>query len=178
MLIMQNTYRFIVLIVGIQFSILLLSGCGFKLRGSGYETVSGQTVFLQSYQPYGSLTKNIREKLDRFVNIADVSEASQTDNDGIQITDLTTQKKTISVDANGRPAEYQTIISVAVTYHLKGKRQQEQFSLQRDYRFNSTNSLAHDRELELITDEMLYELSGRIVGQFIRQLSEQKIDET
>jgi len=165
-------------IIAILVAQLLLSGCGFKLRGAGHETVAGQTVFLLSNAPYGLLSNNIRARLGSFVSVKNASFVS-ADTNGIQIINTKTQKETVSVDVNGRPAEYRSIISVNVSFHFNNKQQLEkQFAAQRDYRYVSNNSLAHDRELEMITAEMYDDLSARIVESFLRQLSEQRINET
>ncbi|MCP3675935.1 MAG: hypothetical protein GY829_15910 [Gammaproteobacteria bacterium] len=162
--------------------LLLLSSCGFKLRGSGFESLEGQSVFLLSENPYGDLERNIRKKLSLYsVSTAAPSVVNEGERNGIRIINIKTKKTVISVDINGRPAEYETIITVDANFYFQGRHsqnkhlqdkqeQQNHFSVQRDYRYKSTNNLAHDKELEILTSEMTNELSQRMVEQFLRQL--------
>ena len=52
-----------VLIIQIMATQLFLAGCGFKPRGSGYDSIDGQQVILVSEDPYGSLERNIKAAL-------------------------------------------------------------------------------------------------------------------
>lgn len=151
-------------------SLLLVAGCGFKPRGSGYETLAGQQVVLQSMNNYGPLERSIREQFSTFSIHTDTLH-ELGDNNGIQIKTVKLSKNTVSVDATGRPAEYETIINVEVIFHLKNNQQHRQkFSVRRDYRYDKNNTLAHDRELEILISEMNDDLAHRIVVTFLGQL--------
>ena len=166
----------VVLLVG-----LLFSGCGFKPRGSGYGHHAGQTVLLLSKDPYGLLERRIRERLIRFdiiteggVQQSNNDNTKPIENNSIRINSIKLQKEVISVDINGRPAEYENQITVDTSFHYSAKQNQiNQFSVQRDYRYDSTNNLAHDRELEILTLEMYDNLAIRIVDSYLRELSAQ-----
>lgn len=186
----RNTFKSMTIVMVIFFiPSLLLSGCGFKLRGSGFESLESQTVFLLSENPYGALERNIRKKLSLYsmnvTNSSLVVEGStsisdkESEQSGIRIIDIKTNKVPISVDVNGRPVEYETVMSVNVNFYFKDRHyqdkqeQQNHFSVRRDYQYSSNNNnLAHDKELELLTSEMANELSQRIVEQFLRQLTD------
>lgn len=171
------------LLVMLFTSLVLIYGCGFKARGVGYENIAGQQVQLLSENPYGPLERNIKNKLNHYSIITNTRFVDGTnfelENDGIKIINIKLNKEPISVDANGRPAEYEMIISVDAFFYFrkftlsdkKGTRQQ--FSERRDYRYTSNNNLAHDRELQTLTAEMYDDLSRRIIEQFLRQLSSQ-----
>ena len=172
----------------------LTTGCGFKLRGSGYETVSGKTVFLQSKNPYGPLllifvrrcrvARSIKEKFSAYdltvkttYQVAPESGKEvdsipvTTEQDGITVISIASKQSPISVDANGQPAEYQTMINAKVSFLIKSKQYLKHFSVRRDYRYDKNNALAHTRELEILTTEMFDDLGQRITTQFLRQLS-------
>ena len=156
-------------------SLLLLSGCGFKPRGSGFESLEGQSIFLLSENPYGELERNIRKNLSLYSMSVENESVSdkEIERNGIRIINIKVNKVAISVDVNGRPAEYETIITVDANFYFKDKQeQQNQFSVRRDYQYKSNNNLAHDKELEILTSEMTSELSQRIVEQFLRQLTD------
>jgi len=163
-------------------SLMSLTSCGFTPRGSGFERLSGEQVELVSENPYGSLERSIMEKfrnfsIDASTTHLDKSASKSIDKNGnaIQILYVEYSKKTLSVDATGRPAEYDSIINVDVIFYLNERAKQlKHFSVQRDYRFEKTNSLAHDRELDILTAEMLDDLGERIVSQFLSQVSKQQ----
>ena len=164
-------------------SIFLVSGCGFKPRGSGYGAIAGQTILLLSEDPYGMLERRIKEKLSNFdidtdgeAKLLTHSSSILTEKNAIRIKSIKSRKEIISVDINGRPAEYESIITVNTSFQYANNQQQEsQFSVQRDYRYDSTNNLAHDRELEILTSEMYNNLAQRIVDKYLRELSEQSL---
>jgi len=63
------------------------------------------------------------------------------------------------------------VITVNSIFIFKEIKKLQQYSVRRDYRYDSNSSLAHDRELEMLTAEMTEELAQRITEQFLRQLS-------
>jgi len=166
-------------------SLMLLTSCGFKPRGSGFERLSGEHVELVSENPYGSLERRIMEKFRNFSIDASTTYLDKSaDHDidkvvnSIQILTVEYSKEILSVDATGRPAEYDSIINVDVVFHLTDREKQfKHFIVQRDYRFENTNSLAHDGELVILTKEMLDDLGERIVSQFLSQVSKQQFSE-
>ncbi len=171
----RKTFKSFTAVVIFFTLLLLLSGCGFKLRGSGFESLNGQSVFLLSENPYGELERNIRKNLSLYsvsVENGSVSD-KESEKNGIRIINIKANKVAISVDVNGRPAGYEIIITVDADFYFHDKQeQQNHFSVRRDYQYKSNNNLAHDKELEILTSEMTTELSQRIVEQFLRQLTD------
>ena len=184
----QITFKLVVIAL---MSSLLLFGCGFKPRGSGYESLEGQQIILFSENPFGALERSIKTTLGaysvnvetstalHFLPVTEISSQGTYQEKGIQknaiqITDIKFQKNILSVDINGRPAEYETLITVDVSYIFKSSVQEsiqhQQFSAQRDYRYDKNNTLADDRELEKLISEMNDDLGKRIVAQFSRLL--------
>jgi len=169
-------------------SSLLLLSCGFTPRGSGYESLEGQEIILFSENPFGQLERSIKTTLAAYsvkletstalYSKSAVDEVNQQINiqkNAIQISNIHFQKNILSVDLNGRPAEYETLITVDVSYIFMSSVQQkqiqiQQFSAQRDYRYDQNNTLADDRELEKLITEIYDDLGKRIVAQFSRLL--------
>jgi len=175
-----NLFKFVVLATALQ---LTLSGCGFQLRGSGLETTAGQTIFLIGTNPYGVLERKIKSKLRAAsTNIEyqyneNNKSSGSVDNNSIEILRQQTRRETISVDANGRPAEYETIITIIAKFSYKEDQQEiKTFTVGRDYRYNSENNLAYDRETETIISEMYEDLSNRLVSLYLKQLSKRITD--
>lgn len=162
-------------------SLLLLSGCGFKPRGSGYDALSGQQIILFTDNPFGALERSIKATLRAYAvdistsSLAGSPDLPNSDDNGIQISHIQIDKNVLSVDVNGRPVEYETLISVTVNFSFKKavdtKQLPQQFSIQRDYRYDKNNTLADDRELEKLIAEMYDELGTRIISQYSRQLT-------
>ena len=174
MILNKDPITFKIVVITLMSSLLLM-GCGFKPRGSGYESLKGQQIILFTENPYGELERSVKTTLGVYSVKVDTSTAlysqsatevgdqvirqsSDQEKDiqknAIQITDIKFQKNILSVDINGRPAEYETLITVDVSYILKNtteqsiqnKLQTQQFSAQRDYRYDKNNTLADDRE--------------------------------
>ncbi len=179
----------IIEIMAIQF---FLAGCGFQPRGSGYESIAGQEVTLVSEDPFGPLERKIKSALRAsgvgFSGASSEIEATNStngknssgsakdivalDKNVIRILRQKSTRKVISVDENGRPAEYEKIISLDIDFIFNdGSEQNRQLSTRRDFIFESSNSLAYDREELTILSEMHDELSHRLVSIYLRQLS-------
>ena len=185
----------------ILISLLLISGCGFKPRGSGYESVSGQKIFLSSENPYNQFERKLREKLKAYSmelidspveqltsepsaqepssqEQATVSQSSikqsSIKQSGIKILSVQSSKKTLSVDSDGRATEFETKITVTLNFYFQNKQRVEnkQFYAEQDYRYDKNSSLAHDKELETLESEMYEELGHRIATHFLRKLAD------
>jgi len=182
-----NLIKLLLLLLATQ---LLVSGCGFQLRGSGYDTAAGETIYVFSNEPYGDLERIIKAKLraasisvkeTEHVNEGAGSETVDFSNrltgeNSIRILEQKSTKEVISVDDNGRPAEYESVIFLKVNFtYSNGLQQQKNFSTRRDYRYDSKYNLAHDRELETVISEMRNELSDLLISQYLRKLSTTKI---
>lgn len=156
-------------------SLLLVSGCGFALRGSGYEGLAGQTVFLLSKNPYGYLERSLKKNLASYALIVNNHTLKASDDGkGIEVISVSSKESTLSVDLNGRPVEYETTINVDLNFTINNLHQQKHFSVRRDFRYDNKNSLAVSRELETLNIAMHQELAQRIVGEFMRQLTLQQ----
>ncbi len=126
----------VVIIIEIMALQLFLSGCGFQPRGSGYESIAGQDVTLVSEDPFGPLERKITSALKasgvgfsgtssevedkNIVNDINSSgsanEAVALNKNIIRILQQQLARKVISVDENGRPAEYENIISLDIVF--------------------------------------------------------------
>jgi len=163
-----------VLIIQIMATQLFLAGCGFKPRGSGYDSIDGQQVILVSEDPYGSLERNIKAALSSSgVDYDGTSnELDASNKNVIRILQQQLTRQVVSVDNNGRPAEYEnTLLLEAEFIFDDGSEQKVQLSVRRNFIFDSSNSIAYDREEATILSEMRNELSHRLVSLYLRHLS-------
>ena len=147
---------------------ILLMGCGFQLRGTGFDSLAGSKVQLVIEQPWSPLARELRQSFARYEVDVDVVSALSESEFGIKIDRVVEQREVISVDADGRPAEYDNRLLAIVLFQPKDKPVvQEQIRVQRDYRFDKNNSLAFDRELRIQTEQMTAQLARRITRQML-----------
>ncbi|MCP4412792.1 MAG: hypothetical protein GY808_09535 [Gammaproteobacteria bacterium] len=182
----------VVIIIEIMALQFFLSGCGFQPRGNGYESVAGQEVILVSENPFGLLERKIKSALrasgvgfsGASSEVEDINstngknssgsadDAEALDKNIIRILQKNLIRKVISVDENGRPAEYENIILLDIVFIFHdGSEHNKQLLARRDFLYDSANSVAYDREESTILSEMYEELSHRLVSLYLRQLS-------
>jgi len=165
----------VIVIVELMALQLILSSCGFQPRGSGYESIVGQEVTIVSADPHGPLERKVKAAL-KATGVEFSSSSSEVEGGNsaniIQILQQQLTRKVISVDENGRPAEYENIITLDVIYIFHdGTKLNRQLSTRRDYLYDNSNTLAYDREEVTVLSEMREELSHRLVSNYLRELS-------
>lgn len=163
-----------VLIIQIMTAQFFLAGCGFKPRGSGYESIIGQQVTIVSKDPYGPLERNIKAALNSSGVDYDSSssDVDATNKNVIRLLQQHLTRRVVSVDTNGRPAEYENTVSVDVVFVFDdGSEKKMKLSSRRDFIFDSSNSLAYDKEEATVLSEIREELSHRLVSLYLRHLS-------
>ena len=148
------------------FSILLLtlivSACGFQLRGNYLLSPQLQTLYLSSVDRHGELTRLVKQHLT--INQVTLVESSATDIAEIRILKDTLDRRTLSVFPNGQVAEYELIYTVRYELRVEDKEiQSYSFELNRDYQDNPNVALAKSRELSLMLKEMRIEAADKIL---------------
>lgn len=142
---------------------LLLSSCGFQLRGS-LPLEKYPAIYLQG-DKHSELLQLLGDQLKRNeVKLLDSSAADAAvfvlDNDSLE-------RRTLSLFPNGQVAEYELIYKINYQLVLPGQEPRPyQIELMRDYQDDPARALAKSRELDL----MLTELRSQAVARIIRQL--------
>jgi LPS-assembly lipoprotein len=142
---------------------LLLSSCGFQLRGQ-LPLAKYPAIHLQGDR-HSQLLTELSMQLSR--NNVQLSEQSSNDIPQIKLDRDSLQRRTLSLFPNGQVAEYELIYTV--NYQLQLPNQEPvpyQIELYRDYQDDPNRALAKARELDLL----LAELRGQAVARIIRQL--------
>jgi LPS-assembly lipoprotein len=143
---------------------VLLSGCGFHLRGSGGEAnLPFQTMYLglPESSPLGiELKRNIRAGGTRIV--ADAKDADAI----IEVLSENREEGNYSLNSQGRIREY--TLYYKVTVRVKGKADKEllpatEIVLKRDISFNESQVLAKDAEKALLYRDMQADLVQQVI---------------
>ena len=144
---------------------LLLSGCGFQLRGS-LPLEKYPAVYLQG-DKHSELLQQLGTQLERNqVKLLDSSDATAAifvlDSDSLQ-------RRTLSLFPNGQVAEYELIYKVNYQLVLPGQEPRPyQIELYRDYQDDPSRALAKSKELDLMLTELRSQAVARIIRQFGR----------
>jgi len=141
---------------------LVLSACGFQLRGDYLLAPELQTIYISSVDKHGELTRQIKQHLTR--NQVKLAKEFSTDIPEMRILKDKLDRRTLSVFPNGQVAEYELIYTVKYEFRIKGKDPQVfKFELNRDYQDNPNIALAKSRELSLMLSEMRQQAADRIL---------------
>jgi len=144
---------------------LLLSSCGFQLRGS-LPLEKYPAVYLQG-DKHSELLQQLGMQLERNqVKLLDSSDATAAifvlDSDSLQ-------RRTLSLFPNGQVAEYELIYKVNYQLVLPGQEPRPyQIELYRDYQDDPSRALAKSKELDLMLTELRSQAVARIIRQFGR----------
>lgn len=160
-------HRIMALLLG--FAVLATAGCGFHLRGSTNVPTELRTMTLNSYDPYGPLTRAVRSQL----RLSDVTLVKDSDPrsktlSSLRITGSTEGRQTVSVFQDGKTAEYQLELNVQAQVLTPGK---DLFPIDirvfRSFFDNPLTALAKDNEYDLIRQELREQAAQQLVRKLL-----------
>jgi LPS-assembly lipoprotein len=148
---------------------LMLSACGFQLRGSnGQGSLPFKTVYIGTAEtsPLGiELRRYIRASGDTNI-VTDLKQADAI----IEVLNESREKATLTLNTQGRIREYS--LYYRVRFRVKDNKEKEllaptEITLKRDISFNESQVIAKEKE-----EEMLYrDMQSDVVQQILRRLS-------
>ena len=149
--------------------ILLLTACGFHLRGQA--GMPFDTLYLDAANPQTALIADLRRNLEAN-NVKLVSSAEQADM-VLDIVSEIPEKQILALGGSGRVNEFQLLYRVSLRAH--DLKQQdwipaEEIVLRRDYLYDDTKILAKEAEETLLYQSMRSDM----VQQIVRRLSRAK----
>ncbi|MCW8935232.1 MAG: LPS assembly lipoprotein LptE [Gammaproteobacteria bacterium] len=138
---------------------LLLSACGFKLRGAYKLPVEMQITYVDAAQKDSTLSRALIRSL-KASNIKITEKAA----DNIAVLKLSQESKTkriVSVDANGRAREYTLTYAINFQVNVKESKfeiENQNISIDRDFQFDTEDVLGNSREESQLYEEMQQDL--------------------
>lgn len=152
-------------VICLLFSSMLLSSCGFHLRGD-LPLSHFSAMYIQS-QRHSELAALLSTRLE--YNKVQLLESYQKSAPMLQLIDDTLERRTLSLFANGQVAEYELIYKVRYALTMPdGEPSEYQFELFRDYQDDPNQALAKAKELDLMLDELRQQAANRIMRQLAR----------
>ena len=147
---------------------LLLSACGFHLRGQGAFALPFQTLYVQSANDYAPFINELKNAIEaNNVQITDTAEQAQLT---LQIVSETADKQILSLSGAGRVREYRLQYRISLRAYDQKQLEwlaPEEITLRRDYSYDDTQVLAKEQEEALLYQNM----RSDAVQQVLRRLN-------
>ena len=140
-----------------------LTGCGFHLQHDTEVPARFKKMSYMSYDPYGRLSRDIKELLrDNHVTLTN-NESSQNF-PVLKVIRDSLDRSTISIYKDGKAAEYQLVLTVETQVIIeKEKIYPINVRVFRTFFDNPSAALAKTTEQDLIEDEMYMEAAKQII---------------
>ncbi len=160
-------HRIIALLLGC--AVLVTAGCGFHLRGTTNVPKELKTLTLNSYDPYGPLTRSVREQLRlNDVTVVKDQDPGSKKLPSLRITGASEGRQTVSVFQDGKTAEYQLVLEVRAQVLIPGK---DLFPITlrvfRSFFDNPLTALAKDNEGDIIRQELREQAAQQLVRRLV-----------
>ncbi|MDD3450366.1 MAG: LPS assembly lipoprotein LptE [Gammaproteobacteria bacterium] len=151
-------------LLGIALLALLLSACGFQLRGSQPLPAALVAVNLQVPPGEPDLQRDLRRALEaRGTRVAEAADAST-----LHILGARYDRRILSIGPDGKVREYELRYEVRFALQPAGAEERapvRSVTVLRDYSYSELRVLGKDEERDLLRTEMRREAVNRIVNQ-------------
>ena len=143
---------------------LILTDCGFALRGSGNASLSPETVFVRGAQENDLLTQALQTSL---VNAR--MQLAETPSQALYIVSVSQEEfntTTATVNGRARAAQYTLRLSVELALDMQGQNllPAERLMVERSYFEDTANIAGSTREADILHNEMRQELVNQILN--------------
>lgn len=160
-------HRILMLLLGAV--VLVTSGCGYHLRGTTNVPVELKTITLNSYDPYGPLTREVRNQLKLSdVTVVEMNTALNRKLPELRLVGATLGQSTVSIFQDGKTAEYQLAMTVSAQVLMPGKDIYPiSVTVFRSFFDNPLAALAKDAEQEIIQKEMREQAAQQLIRKLL-----------
>ena len=149
----------------VMLSSLLLSSCGFHLRGD-LPLSQFEAMHIKS-ERHSELAALVAQRLQH--NKVQLLDSYQQTAPVLQLIDDSLERRNLTLFPNGQVAEYELIYKVRYALTMPGGEPQPyQFELFRDYQDDPNRALAKAKELDLMLGELRQQAANRILRQLSR----------
>jgi LPS-assembly lipoprotein len=152
---------------------LLIVGCGFKIRGDYGLPANIQQLQLLAVQKNAPLHRILGKQLQSFnIEVLDnTANTSQVDAI-VYLTSDQLERRLLSLFSTGQVAEYELVYTIKYQLQFPAQDAQEiEFDVTREYQDDPDAVLAKSRELDFIQNEMRREAANRIIRQIASSYS-------
>lgn len=150
---------------------LMLSACGFHLRGEGAFALPFQSVYINSPNDYTPFINELKQDLR--ANNVQVANSSKEAQLTLQIVFEKTDKQILTLSAAGRVLEYRLQYRVSLRAYDKNVQEwlvPREITFRRDFPYDDTQVLAKEQEEAMLYTDMRHDA----VQQVLRLLARAK----
>ena len=163
--------------------LMLISSCGFNLRGSQALPDSLKHVLINAPLQYSPLSRALQQRLSVYQLNGIINESSADPIENIEQTVLVRlqpehfERRLLSVFTSGQVAEYELVYSVNYQVVFPNALPiNNKLTVNREYQDDPDQILAKSRELDLILNELRSEAADRLIRLLSSQYSAAIID--
>ncbi|WP_127957725.1 LPS assembly lipoprotein LptE [Serratia microhaemolytica] len=148
----------------LSLAVLVTAGCGFHLRSNTQMQTKLHTLYLESYDPFGPLTRAVREQLRLNGSNVVPYDAARHDIPTLRIVTSSLGQDTVSIFQDGKTAEYRLTLSVQAQALLPGDDLYPiSVTVSRAFFDNPLTALAKNSEQNIILQEMHQQAAQQIL---------------